>query len=197
LDTTYCDSQYQFPPQAQIINQCIELIKNDVKRADTIILFGTYTIGKEKIFIEAALKYQCKIYVTTAKYKIIECLNYPPHIMRLFTKKLSEAKFHVVSLFEIGLDKITSYLKEQAWPVSRAVGIKPTGWNYSKSAQKPKKHMTKDETVTTWDLPYSEHSSFNELQAFVKHVNAKFIIPTVNNYSADATKEIIRQLSPI
>jgi hypothetical protein len=51
------------------------VIENDVKRADTIIVFGTYTIGKERIIIEAAMRYHCKIYVTAAKYVIRQIIE--------------------------------------------------------------------------------------------------------------------------
>lgn len=202
LDTTYSDPQYVFPPQREVIDTCIRSIENDVKRADTIIVFGTYTIGKERIIIDTALRYGCKIYVTPAKYKIIECLNYSPSIMRLFTRKVDEAKIHVVPLWDVGMDKLAQYLKTQSWPVARVVGVKPTGWTFGANAKTkttqtkgPKKQTSKDFSVTIWSLPYSEHSSFNELKEFVKLVNAKHVIPTVCNNNSESAKQIVAQLT--
>lgn len=198
LDTTYSDPQYAFPPQREVIDACIRAIEPDVKRADTIIVFGTYTIGKERIIIDTALRYGCKIYVTPAKYKIIECLNYAPPILRLFTRKVDEAKIHVLPLWDLGMDKLAQYLKAQSWPVARVVGVKPTGWTFQGNAKTqskgPKKQTSKDFSVTIWSIAYSEHSSFNELKAFVKLVNAKQVIPTVCNNSESA-KHIVALLT--
>jgi hypothetical protein len=33
----------------------------------TLIVIGTYALGKERLFLEAAKKFDCRIYVTEAK----------------------------------------------------------------------------------------------------------------------------------
>lgn len=43
-------------------------MKNDIQRGDTAIIVGSYTIGKERLFIAAAQHYNCKIYVDSHKY---------------------------------------------------------------------------------------------------------------------------------
>lgn len=48
LDTTYCRPDYDFPPQANVIETTVELIRTHLKtRPGTIVLTGSYTIGKK------------------------------------------------------------------------------------------------------------------------------------------------------
>eukprot|EP01129_Flabellula_baltica_P000340 TRINITY_DN10368_c0_g1_i1.p1 TRINITY_DN10368_c0_g1~~TRINITY_DN10368_c0_g1_i1.p1 ORF type:complete len:464 (+),score=130.62 TRINITY_DN10368_c0_g1_i1:55-1446(+) len=65
LDTTYCDPKYTFPKQSDIINSVIDYVGMQKKR--TLFAFGTYTIGKEKLFLSAAEVFGYKIYVTPKK----------------------------------------------------------------------------------------------------------------------------------
>lgn len=69
------------------------------------------------------------------------------------------------------------------------VAVKPTGWTFNskKDGKKDKEfnmqsivpqYWTKN--ITCIPLPYSEHSSFTELEAFVKALTPKIVIPTVN-----------------
>ncbi|XP_064382971.1 DNA cross-link repair 1A protein-like isoform X2 [Halichondria panicea] len=51
LDTTYCDQKYDFPKQAEAISYAMEKSVQVVsKNPNTLIVCGTYTIGKEKFF---------------------------------------------------------------------------------------------------------------------------------------------------
>lgn len=48
---SYCDPSYSFPPQSETIEFCASVAANAIKQnAKTLIVVGTYTIGKEKIF---------------------------------------------------------------------------------------------------------------------------------------------------
>ena len=61
LDTTYCDRQYVFPPQEQVVQQVVEATKRMVKRnKETLVFVGTYSLGKERIFIALAKALGCK-----------------------------------------------------------------------------------------------------------------------------------------
>eukprot|EP01125_Pyxidicula_operculata_P006402 TRINITY_DN2222_c0_g1_i10.p1 TRINITY_DN2222_c0_g1~~TRINITY_DN2222_c0_g1_i10.p1 ORF type:complete len:618 (-),score=115.62 TRINITY_DN2222_c0_g1_i10:2242-4095(-) len=204
LDTTYCDSWYTFPTQQQVIDKCIEIIKPEISRPDTIIVVGSYTIGKERLFIAAGLHYDVKIYVHNEKFKIIQNCDYPPNIMNLFTKDITKAKIHVTEMGKLRYATLSSYVKKIGWPVSRVVAIKPTGWTYngSKGSNRSNNNQFQyrrnaDGSVEVWGLPYSEHSSFSELKEFVKNIKTSSIVPTVGNSSPEAVKKIINQLKNI
>uniref|UniRef100_A0A7S3EL14 SAM domain-containing protein n=1 Tax=Rhodosorus marinus TaxID=101924 RepID=A0A7S3EL14_9RHOD len=50
LDTTYCDPKYSFPHQRIIIEAVLSLVKRESFNSRTLFLFGTYQLGKEKVW---------------------------------------------------------------------------------------------------------------------------------------------------
>ena len=130
LDTTYCKPQYNFPPQAKVVNYTLGVVRdiltkekksNERIRAEqhrtqsalssatlsaawqsldfvaspppatplstpassflngyvrqqtqrTLFLFGSFSIGKEKVFLEVARQFGMKIYASPAKLRLI------------------------------------------------------------------------------------------------------------------------------
>lgn len=67
LDTTYCNPKYAFPPQSTVISHVIDVFSRAVQDAQTLVLIGTYTIGKEKFFLSLASIFECKIFVNKSK----------------------------------------------------------------------------------------------------------------------------------
>jgi len=101
----------------QVIEKCLSVMAPDMARSDTVIVVGSYTIGKERLFVAAAQRYNVKIYVDNHKYfghlsrsialflmscvrrfNVIQCLNYPPEVNALFVRSPAQAKIHVVSM---------------------------------------------------------------------------------------------------
>lgn len=67
LDTTYCTPKYLFPAQSTVISHVIDIFSAALQDKQTLVLIGTYTIGKEKFFLSLARIFECKIYVNKAK----------------------------------------------------------------------------------------------------------------------------------
>ncbi|KAJ1289820.1 hypothetical protein BS78_02G194100 [Paspalum vaginatum] len=61
LDTTYCNPRYDFPSQEIVIQFVIEAIQAEAFNPKTLFLIGSYTIGKERLFMEVARLLQKKI----------------------------------------------------------------------------------------------------------------------------------------
>jgi DNA cross-link repair 1A protein len=62
-----------------------------------LFLFGSYTIGKERLFLHVAQALRSKVYVAAAKRGIMACLDLPPEQAQLLTTNHLEANIHVVS----------------------------------------------------------------------------------------------------
>jgi DNA cross-link repair 1A protein len=185
----------------------------NVPRGRLLVVVGTYSIGKERMCLGIAKALNSKIYAPPAKQRICECLEDPELISRL-TLNPREAQVHMTPLFEIRAETLDEYLKDFCDAFTRAVGFRPTGWNYrppnsrfveSPSVQTilygqswksnysmreltPQRGSTK--RAACFGVPYSEHSSFRELTMFCCALRIERIIPTVNVGSAKSRERM-------
>lgn len=184
-------------------NNAFQLLMNKSspkQKKQVLIVVGTYTIGKEKVFIGIARLLNCKIYAPQKKKKILLCQQ-DPELESFLTNDPLEAQVHIVSLRDIKADMMYGYLGMYKTHFSSLLAFKPTGWTY-KSTQGEKQDMTlaplshiiqppKDRAlkltpyynknnVKLFGAPYSEHSSFRELASFIASLDILNIVPTVN-----------------
>ncbi|XP_042476171.1 uncharacterized protein LOC122057888 [Macadamia integrifolia] len=113
LDTTYCNTQYDFPKQEAVIQFVIEAIQAEAFNPKTLFLIGSYTIGKERLFLEVARVLHKKVYVGAAKLRLLECLGLPEADMQWFTKNEQESHIHVVPMWTIASFKRMKHLSSQ------------------------------------------------------------------------------------
>lgn len=190
LDTTYCNPQYNFPKQEIVLQFVIEAIQAESFNPKTLFLIGSYTIGKERLFLEVARVLHKKIYVSTAKLRLLECLELPPEDMRWFTLNELESHIHVVPMWSIASFKRLKQLSYQyAERFSLIVAFTPTGWTFGKGKKSAGAgRRWQQGTIIRYEVPYSEHCSFEELKEFVKFISPVNIIPSVNNEGEVSTK---------
>ncbi|CAF3345622.1 unnamed protein product [Rotaria sp. Silwood1] len=182
LDTTYCDSHYCFPSQDEVIKSAVELVLDSLKEnARTLIAIGTYLIGKERIFHAIAKALDCKIFVETRKFRILNQLENTDLSTRLTTNP-DETNVHVVGMGSISQPMLQTHLDKYSLKYNKIIGIKPTGWTTPRSINGSKHYSieSKSSNITIYGFPYSEHSSFDELKYFIQYLKPKRIIPTVN-----------------
>ncbi|XP_022139623.1 DNA cross-link repair 1A protein-like isoform X2 [Momordica charantia] len=198
LDTTYCDPQYDFPKQETVIQFVIDAIQAEAFNPKTLFLIGCYTIGKERLFLEVARVLRKKVYVTAAKLRILKCLGFSEEDMQWFTVNEWESHIHVVPLWTLASFKRLKHVSNQyANRFSLVVAFSPTGWALSKGKKKSPGRRWQQGTIIRYEVPYSEHSSFSELEDFVKLVSPANIIPSVNNHGPDSARAMISLLSPL
>lgn len=183
------------------------------ERGRLLVIVGTYSIGKERICIGIAKALKSKIYAPPNKQRICKALE-DPELDALLTTDPRAAQVHMTPLFEIRADTLDDYLRDYADTFSRAVGFRPSGWNYrppnSRFVESPAvqtvlhsqnwkssftmKDLTPQRGSTSrcscFGVPYSEHSSFRELTMFCCALRIDKIIPTVNIGSAKSRERM-------
>ncbi|CAA6664209.1 unnamed protein product [Spirodela intermedia] len=177
LDTTYCNPQYDFPRQDAVVQFIVEAIQAEAFNPKTLFLIGSYTIGKERIFLEIARVLRKKVYVGAED-------------MDWLTENEMESHVHVVPMWTIASFKRMNHLwKHYSNRFDLMVAFSPTGWSYGKGKKKKNKALGtrwQQGTIIRYEVPYSEHSSFTELREFVRLISPDIIIPSVNNTSPEA-----------
>ena len=73
------------------------------KLPDTVIISGTYTIGKEKVFLALAEALDSKICVTKEKERILGCLQWPA-LQSLLTTAPLTARVHVLPMKKLNVN---------------------------------------------------------------------------------------------
>ncbi|GLE01716.1 hypothetical protein PINS_up010550 [Pythium insidiosum] len=181
LDTTYADPKYTFPTQQTAIEHGVGLVERHVQSgAKILFLFGSYSVGKERLFMEVAKRLQQKVCVSKAKYKMIATYGWPESEMRLLTVEPAATFLHVVPMGDLRLDHLGALLQKHRLRFHEIIAFRPTGWTFSKNATSLST-CQKDPTgkIRIYGIPYSEHSSFAELCEFLRVLNPSTIIPTV------------------
>ncbi|XP_070563103.1 uncharacterized protein [Ptychodera flava] len=191
LDTTYCDPAYKFPPQNDTIEFAVSIaVKAVMSNPRTLIVCGSYSIGKERIFLAVAEALDCKVCVTREKKTILDCLE-DQHIKNLLTLNGNDTNLHVITMSQLNPKSLYAYLNKFKHKYDSVLAFKPTGWTHSErcsslSEIKP----TKSGVITVYGVPYSEHSSYSELKRFVQFLKPEKILPTVNNGNAQSRKKM-------
>ncbi|XP_072095902.1 DNA cross-link repair 1A protein [Mobula birostris] len=184
LDTTYCSPEYTFPSQQETIqfvgNIAFESVTMNPR---TLVVCGTYSIGKEKVFLAIAEVLGCKVCTTKNKLDILRCLGWE-QINSVITLDWGSSQLHLLPMMQITFKGLQAHMNKFPGKYDRVVAFKPTGWTYSSQSGtgldiKPRVQGK----IAIYGVPYSEHSSYLEMKRFVQWLKPNKIIPTVNNGS--------------
>lgn len=208
LDTTYCSPEYTFPLQQDLLGRVVEAVRAEAFNVDgswnhgTLFLFGTYTLGKEAVFLEVARALRKPVYVGLAKKEVLDCLELPEQDRRLLTTDDQATNLHVVPLMSINRQRIAALLQHYKGRFNCAIGFKLTGWSQAGMqragpATVLKRTQCRDKTsgtIVLYEVPYSEHSSFEELREFVRWFRPLHITPSVGNDGGPKLQEMLLRL---
>ncbi|KAM6185622.1 DNA cross-link repair 1A protein [Rhynchocyon petersi] len=181
LDTTYCSPEYSFPPQQQVIQFAINTAFEAVTlNPRTLVVCGTYSIGKEKVFLAIADVLGSKVGMSQEKYTTLRCLNIP-EMNSLITTDMGSAFVHLLPMMQINFKGLQKHLQKYCGKYNQILAFRPTGWTHSNNITRvsditPQKRGN----ISIYGIPYSEHSSYLEMKRFVQWLKPQKIIPTVN-----------------
>lgn len=183
LDTTYCDPFYNFPSQSDVLHYVKSLVLDKLSNnLSLLIVCGSYTIGKEKVFKTIAAALDCKIWASTCKKNVLHCLE-DDFINYNLVSSPYDAKIHVLPMAQINSKCLQQHLEKFKGKFNEILALKPTGWEFNSQLKnknslniRPKSYGS----VSIYGIPYSEHSSFEELKNFIRVFKPKRVIPTVN-----------------
>ncbi|CAB1434499.1 unnamed protein product [Pleuronectes platessa] len=184
LDTTYCSPEYTFPRQQEVINFAVNTAFELVTLSPrTLVVCGSYSVGKEKVFLALAEVLGSKVCLSRDKYNTMCCLE-SEQIRQRITTDGKAAQVHVLPMMQISFNKLQQYLARFSQQYDQLLAFKPTGWTFSQKVESVEDIRPQiDGNISIYGIPYSEHSSFLELKRFVQWLKPLKIIPTVNNGS--------------
>ncbi|RWS08530.1 hypothetical protein B4U79_08004 [Dinothrombium tinctorium] len=189
LDTTYCDPSYSFPTQEETISFIVSICEDFIKKEPkTLIVCGTYSVGKEKVFTAISRLLNLNVWVSPYKRQILNCYQ-DKELNTLLVNSEQNAQIHVLSMDKINFKSLKDYLQNRDSKFKRLLAFKPTGWEESGEGISSVKPKTSGR-VTIYGVPYSEHSSFNELKRFVRFFKPAKVIPTVNVGNSNKRKNM-------
>ncbi|XP_061907955.1 5' exonuclease Apollo isoform X1 [Entelurus aequoreus] len=157
LDNTNCDPNRVIPTRKQATQQIKEIIRS---HPDHNVVLGLYALGKESLLVDLAMEFQTWIEVSYERMKTLKLLELPD----VFTTDPGAGRIRVVEQREISFSALCQWNKEDPtlaiYPTSRPL-----------VSFHPKVHV----------VPYSDHSSHQELIDFVSGLKPLSLVPIIGN----------------
>lgn len=163
LDNTYNCPRCVFPTREHCMQQILDIIR---RHDNHRIKIGMRSLGKEDLLVKIALDLKEWIRVSPAFFQLAEILDLPD----VFITGETEARIEVVPFYSISNKNIERWNK-----VHPTIALLPTSL-YTGLDMNP---FCNQENV--FIVPYSDHSSFDELKEFVQLIKPSCIYPIVSD----------------
>ena len=175
IDTTFGTTNIDIPPRGRCV-QFIKAISKNLLSKGYTILFGTYNSGKEDVVVEVATSLGCQVYTNEKRMVGIKSLQEAGSLSkRVEFVNDPSAKIHLVFIDT----NAAEYDSEK-----KIAMIKLTGWSGRRNWEKP---AFNTEKLVLYNIPYSDHSSVEELKAFVTVASPSAIVSTTSKSPKDVS----------
>ncbi|XP_071776022.2 5' exonuclease Apollo [Centroberyx gerrardi] len=155
LDNTNCDPTRTLPSRQRAIQQIKEIIRSHPNHN---VVIGLYTLGKESLLLELAMEFKTWIEVSFERMETLRALELPD----VFTTERGAGRIRAVEQSEIRSAAMQQWNEEQP-----TLAILPT--SRPLVSFHPNLHV----------VPYSDHSSYQELEDFVSALKPTSLVPIV------------------
>lgn len=163
LDNTYCDAKCAFPTRTQATVNILEIIRG---HPECKVVIGLHNLGKEMLLHTIAVVFKTWIGVDPLRKETLKLLEMP----NVFTCDVDKVRIRVVKSHEITKKNLQFWNSQEP-----TVAILPTCLYVG--ATNPYANVE-----NVFVVPYSDHSSFEELRKFVQNVKPRKIIPIVHKH---------------
>uniref|UniRef100_A0A3P8TYA3 5' exonuclease Apollo n=1 Tax=Amphiprion percula TaxID=161767 RepID=A0A3P8TYA3_AMPPE len=157
LDNTNCDPNRTLPTRQRATQQIKEIIR---RHPNHTVVIGLYTLGKESLLLELAMEFKTWVEVSFERMETLKALELPD----VFTTETGAGRIRAVDQSEICFSALHQWNNEQP-----TLAILPTSRPWV--SFHPNVHV----------VPYSDHSSYQELEDFVSALKPTSLVPIVGN----------------
>ncbi|XDV49060.1 hypothetical protein PO909_018384 [Leuciscus waleckii] len=157
LDNTNCDPTRAVPSRQRATQQIKEIIR---AHSGYAVVIGLYSLGKESLLVELAMEFKTWVEVDKERLETLRVLELPD----VFTTDSGAGRIRVVSQSVINASNLLAWNK-----VEPTIAILPTS--------RPMVSCHRNVYV----VPYSDHSSYQELEDFVSALHPVSLVPIVGN----------------
>jgi len=201
LDTTYCNKRWCFPQQSVACQWLKELAAAElVREPRTLFIVGSYQIGKERAVQAVAEAANSPAFVEHRRWRVVQLSGWEsaslPSGRPLWSIDKEECQVWISPLGSLGHDALKHFLDSTKGKFAAVVAFRPTGWAWSPKAMARgsagcRVWAENDGQTRVYSVPYSEHSSYLELQALGEALRPKKLIPTVNSETREGKERMM------
>ena len=176
MDCTYGSSKLNILPRDYCIKFIYERMNAESKR-NSLVLIGTYTIGKEELLIALAKANGIPIFVPESRYQSIKGLIDCNFVSSdIFTQDPTKTRLHLMPITSCSSIEAAQYARGLGY--NNVICVRASGWGGKAFWQTPDISTLDEITITTYNVPYSDHSSPEQLVNFVKACKPSKVVST-------------------
>ena len=201
LDTTYAQPRWTFPPQPAALEMLAAIVSAELAREPaTLFVVGSYQLGKEKAISAVARAAGGRALVPSRRALTLRLCGLWDDAIHTEADS-PDVRVHVSPMSGMGADahsQMLSTLRGHGGRYKAIVTIRPTGWSFTKSMRDGascKPWAENEGSTRLFGVPYSEHSSYEELHALVSALRPRTLVPTVNAETSKAREGLVAEFA--
>uniref|UniRef100_A0A1A8QSA7 5' exonuclease Apollo n=1 Tax=Nothobranchius rachovii TaxID=451742 RepID=A0A1A8QSA7_9TELE len=169
LDNTNCDPNRTLPSRQIATQQIKEIIRSHPNHN---VVIGVYALGKESLLLELAMEFKTWIEVSLERMETLKALELPD----VFTTEPGAGRIRAVDQLQVSFEMMQQWNSDHP-----TLAILPTSRPLVSFC--PHIHV----------VPYSDHSSYQELVDFVSALKPSSVLPIVGSYLPGSLSVLLPQ----